>query len=83
VFIELEKVFFGNRVVSLRNNLPVCTDFTSLSKFSSRSLYNDYLLKYRKAFFLNFTYRSNSVMYALSYVATCKRMNGPSLFIIN
>jgi len=37
-----------NRVVNLWNSLPVRTDFTSLSKFS-RSLNNDYLLKYRKA----------------------------------
>ena len=43
VLIELDRVFFSNRVVNLRNNLPVCTDFTSLSTFS-RSPNNGYLL---------------------------------------
>jgi len=42
VLIELEEVFFSNRVVNLWTNLPVCTHFTSLG-----SLNNDYLLKYR------------------------------------
>ena len=46
--IYRKRLFSNINLVNLWNSLPVRTDFTSLSKFS-RSLNNDYLLKYRKA----------------------------------
>jgi len=45
--IRIRESLFSNRAVYLYN-LPVCTDFTTIGKYSS-SLNNDYLLKYSNA----------------------------------
>jgi len=60
-------------------NFPVCRDFTSFGKFL-RSLNDNYLLKYSKASFTQF---QHCTMCILLFVATCKRPNGPLLFIVN